>query len=172
MERFTEILISSFTQLVVVLFLCLFVFGILRLFRKNKTSFLDSIGLRKPTGQIDKTFFFILMGMILFSAASLIVQYYFSPTFKSFLLGETSPYGKILKGGFGPIQILSGLLYCFANLDSIIRACNQFWTWTYSWCCKLPKRWSEHCSILNNSRNNEFRDVSYTRFFSRMKNRT
>lgn len=115
MERFTEIFISSFTQLGVVLFLCLFVFGILRLVRKNKTSFFDFTGLRKPATQIDKTFFLILIGMVLFSAASLIIQFYFSPTFKSFLLGETSPYGKILKDGFGPIQILSGLLYCFVQ---------------------------------------------------------
>ncbi len=76
-------------------------------------SFFDFVGLRKPTGQIDKTFFLILLGMIVFSVASLFAQYYFSPTFKSFLLGETSPYGKILKDGMGLVQILSGLLYCF-----------------------------------------------------------
>ena len=55
------------------------------------------------------------MGSILFSVASLIVQFYFSLTLKSFLLGETSDYGKILKDGFGLIQILSGLLYCFVQ---------------------------------------------------------
>lgn len=81
--------------------------------QKNKTSFLDFLGLRKPSMQIDKTFLLILISMILFSILSLLVQFFYVPTFKGFLLGETSPYGKILKDGFGPIQIFSGLIYCF-----------------------------------------------------------
>lgn len=113
MIRLSETFISSFTQLVVVLLICLFVFGTLRVSKKSKISFFDFIGLRKSAEQFDKTFFQILVGMILFSVVSLILQFYFSPTFKGFLLSETSPYGKILKDGFGVVHVFSGLLYCF-----------------------------------------------------------
>ena len=115
LERLSEIFTSSFAQLGVVLLLCLIVFGILRVFKKNRISFFDFVGLRKSAEQFDKTFFLIWVGMILFSVASLILQFYFSPTFKGFLLGETSPYGKILKDGFGVVQVFSGLLYCFVQ---------------------------------------------------------
>lgn len=115
MARLHEIFISSFAQLGAVLIICLLVFGLLRTFRRNKVSFFDLIGLQKPAGQIDRTFFFVLAGVISFSVVSLILQFYFIPTSRSFLLGESSPYGKILKDGFGTVQILSGLIYCFVQ---------------------------------------------------------
>lgn len=115
MEKFSEIFISSFAQFGVVLFICLLVFVAVRLIKKNQSSFFDFLGLRKPTGQMDKTFFYIFFATALFSVVNVILQFYFSPTFKSFLLSDTSPYGKILKDGFGLIQILSGLLYCFVQ---------------------------------------------------------
>lgn len=113
MVRLTEIFISSFAQLGGVILVCYAVFGVLRFLRRTKVSFLDFLGLRKPSGQFDRVFLLILFGMTAFSIVSLTTQFYFSPTFKGFLLGETSPYGKILRDGTGPIQILSGILYCF-----------------------------------------------------------
>lgn len=115
MARFSEILISSLIQLGIVLLLCLFVYGILRATKKSNESFFDFLGLKKSSQQIDKTFLFMLIGVTLFSTTSAIFQFYFSPTFKTFLMSESSPYGKILKSGFGPVQIFSGIVYCFVQ---------------------------------------------------------
>lgn len=114
-QRLIETFVSSFTQFGIILIVSLSVFGISHLLNKNKVLFFDFVGLRTPNKQLDKTFFLILLGTIIFSVTNVVVQFYLSPTFKNFLLGENSPYGKILKDGLGPIQIFSGLLYCFVQ---------------------------------------------------------
>ena len=115
MDKFTEVFISSFAQLGVVLLVCLLVFCVLRLRRKAQISFSDFLGLRIPHEQMDKTFFLILLGAIAFAVVGALIQYNVSPTSRSFLLGDNSPYGKILKEQMGIVQILSGLLYCFVQ---------------------------------------------------------
>jgi membrane protease YdiL (CAAX protease family) len=115
MNSFNNVLISSLGQLIVVLVISLIALGLSKIFSKQKThvTFFDFMGLRKPNGQIDKIFFLILIGSSLFSVLSVIIQFYFIPTFKPFLLSETSPFIKILNTGFGVTQFFSAILYCF-----------------------------------------------------------
>lgn len=117
MGKLTDVLISSFTQLFAVLFISFIAFGFSKIFasRKTQSSFFDFVGFRKPNDQVDKTFFLILIGAISFAGASVVIQFYFSPTFKTLLLSETSPFIKILNGGFGITQFFSALLYCFVQ---------------------------------------------------------
>jgi membrane protease YdiL (CAAX protease family) len=117
MSSFVDVLISSFSQLGAVLLVSFLVFGLTKLFsrQKNENSFFDFMGLRRPTHQIDKTFFCILVGSIFFAGASVIVQFHFSPISKALLLSETSPFIKILKSGFGFTQFCSAILYCFVQ---------------------------------------------------------
>lgn len=106
---------DSFTQLVVALFIGLIVFGILKIF-KRKTSFAEFIGFKNPSIQMDKKFFAILFGLALFAIVTTYLQFSFSDTFRGFLTSDTSPYGRILKGGgAGILSLLSGFIYCFVS---------------------------------------------------------
>ncbi len=106
---------DSFTQLFVALFIGLIVFGILKILKRKK-SFVEFIGFKNPSSQMDKKYFAILFGLAFFSVVTTYLQFSFSDTFRGFLTSDTSPYGKILKGsGVGIISLLSGFIYCFVS---------------------------------------------------------
>lgn len=115
MDRLLNSFISSFAQLGVVLAFSFFIYIILRLIYRNKISFFKFLDLTIRKQQFDKTFLLIISGLSLFAVANAFFQFYFSPTLKSFQIGDSSPTGKILKDGFGLIQVVSGFLYCFVQ---------------------------------------------------------
>ena len=81
----------------------LIAFGVSKTPSKQKTpaSFFEFLGICKPLGQIDRVFFLILIGTVLFTGANVVIPFYFSPTFKALLLNENSPFIKISNDGFG-----------------------------------------------------------------------
>lgn len=106
---------DSFTQLFVVLILGLIIFFVLKILKKRK-KFSEFIGFRNSKHQLDKRYFLILLGLILFSVITTYLQFSFSETFRGFLTSDTSPYGKILKGsGLSFISLLAGFIYCFIS---------------------------------------------------------
>lgn len=112
MPQMTEAFVSSITQLSAVFLIGAFVYGMRWLLRRDALSFRDFLGLNRPGAQLDRFFFAVLTGVCFFAVVSVWVQYFKMPWFRQFLTGDTSPYGRILKDGFGVPQIFAGLLYC------------------------------------------------------------
>lgn len=78
-------------------------------------SYLSYMGLLPPSRlNFDGMFWGILSLALVFSAILTWSQYTYMSDFREFLLGATSPYGKILSARpFGPISVLEGFVYCF-----------------------------------------------------------
>ena len=116
--QISDQLFSAASQVGVVLGISAFVYGIRWLFfrkRFGRKSFFAFIGLKPSLSQLDKQFVLIWLALVGFSVVSAISEFYYSDTFREFLLSDTSPYGKILNSGFGARAIILGLIYCFVQ---------------------------------------------------------
>lgn len=113
-----EQLLSALMQVAVVLGLALLIYGILWMFFRPRLagqSLRQYLGLVAARNQLDKTFWFIWLSMIIFAVISLLFEFHFSLAFRDLLTSENSPYGKILSAGLSPTTILKALIYCFVQ---------------------------------------------------------
>lgn len=111
-----EHLSSALSQVAVVFGLGCLIYGIQWLFFRHRLegqSVLKYLGLASGRAQFDKTFWGIWLGLVVFAALSLVLEFRFSEAFRQLLLSDTSPYGKILKAGFDSTAILKALIYSF-----------------------------------------------------------
>jgi membrane protease YdiL (CAAX protease family) len=115
-DSLIQLVVSSIGQVFAVFLISFIVYIIYRLLMRDRikcVSFFEYVGLVKTQNQFDKTFASILLISILFSIISTYFQFEFSETFRSFLVSDTSPYGKILNYDFNLYSILAGAVYCF-----------------------------------------------------------
>lgn len=110
-------LYSSLSQVAAVLIFSLFYFSIHWAFilrkKSEQTSFFKYIGIQSCKNQFDKKYFFILFLISVIAVVTTFLEFQYSVEFKQMLMSENSPYGKILKNGFGIHAVLLGLIYCF-----------------------------------------------------------
>lgn len=111
-------LLAGVTQVAVVLGISALAYGIRWLFfrkRLGSKPFSDFVGFRSCRRQMDKPFFLIWLALVAFGVVSTILQFHYSEALHALLLGQSSPYGKILAGASGFRAGVLGLIYCFVQ---------------------------------------------------------
>jgi membrane protease YdiL (CAAX protease family) len=114
--KIEEHIFSAFSQVAVVFGVGCLAYGVLWLFFRERLAgqtIFKYLGLASARPQLDKVFWTIGLGLMIFAILSLILEFHFSEEFRRMLLSENSPYGKILRAGFDLQAILKGLIYCF-----------------------------------------------------------
>jgi membrane protease YdiL (CAAX protease family) len=114
--QISEQLLSALSQLGVVFVLCVLSYGVYRFRsrkRLSKQSLWKYVGLWRTRGQLDRRFWYIWSGLVVYGVVSLILKFQFSSRTREMLAGENSPYGAIAREGFGATAIALGLIYCF-----------------------------------------------------------
>ncbi len=112
----TEHLFSAFSQVAIAFCIGSLTYGILWLISRRRLgdqSVFKYLGLVSGRTQFDKTFWGIWLGLVVFAALSLILQFRFSESIRQLLLSDNSPYGKILRTGFDTTAIFKALIYSF-----------------------------------------------------------
>ena len=108
---------SATLQVLAVLFLSSLIYGVYWLRsskQKLRQSLSQFIGLKSFSAQLDSRYFLILLALICFAVLSTYLQFE-SESFRRFLTGENSPYGKILRTGFDFKALQKAAIYCFVQ---------------------------------------------------------
>lgn len=110
-----EQLISSFTQVFVVLIFCALVWGTLRIVRRKtdyKVSLFRFLGLHLQGFRWNKNFTLLFAGVLGLAVLSTIFQFFFITEFFEITKSDNSPYWQILKSGFSFESVVLALIYC------------------------------------------------------------